>query len=100
MANICPDCQKEFYSDTEFAEHQNMEMMRKFMEGGIAANKQLSATIDRLISVILEREIIRISETRGISQEEAAQYWFDSEVLINRKLNEQYQKWKDQQTLK
>ena len=99
MANICPDCQKEFYSDTEFHEHQNMEMLRKFITGGISANKELGAAINRLASVILQQALWNLMEKNHISMEEAATLWFDNEQISNRRLTEQYNKWKEQQTL-
>lgn len=100
MANICPDCQKEFYSDTEFEQHQFMEIVKKAVAKQGDGLQGLGGQIDRLGTIIMQKEVIRISEQRGITIEDAAAIWFDLEGRARVKFRALYTAWQKEEEKK
>ena len=81
MPNKCDKCNKEFYSDAEFEQHQFME---GFLEIAKRNSEGTSKFIGQLISRTLEVEILMVQHREHCTIEAATERWFrDSRKIHN-----------------
>ncbi len=86
--NKCAVCGKEFYSDTDFEEHQFIEEVRKAAEN--------NGSLFRLIaSDILDLAVLMVQQREHCDIEQATRIWFGECARINNTWNQLIREQRD-----